>query len=320
MATDYKGNQLHRNDIAKVSNAINNFQLHSLSKNEIKAFWTMISQMANQSDAEILHYGIHFSFKEIAELSGFKHLTKKRLYDLIRNMFAHLAQTLFIEEKKDANQVDIETTMFTPLKKIKIASTREDVWVKANEEMIPFLHKLQETYTAFELKLLMTLNSRYSLRLYTILMQWRTTGKVILSKKFFYEIMDVPQSYKKPNRTSAVDARIIVPAIKELNEKKLVTNLTYEKKYSGAGEKGGRSISQYIFTFNPQKLNPKLRDEPNGKFKKVKDNNAGNSAKHSDDGKQKNKIVKQQSNTKNKNKNNNSNNSGLNSLVGNIFD
>lgn len=314
MTTDFRGKKLHHNDIAVVSNKINNFQLHHLSKNEIKVFWTIISQMANQSDEEILHHGIHFSFKEIAELSGFKHLTKKRLYNLIRNMFAHLAQTLLIEEKK--KHTDLETTIITPLKEIKITTSDGDVVVMANEAMIPFLHKLHKTYTAFELQRLMTLSSRYSLRLYTLLMQWRSTGKVILSKKFFYEIMDVPASYKKPNRTSTIDERIILPAIQELNAKKLVTNLKCNKKYTGVGVKGGHAISQYIFTFKPQKLNSKIKHKQNGKFRKIKAEETDQSTQQFDDEKNNNYINKQD---KNKGKDNEANTSSLTSLVGNIF-
>nr|WP_261467713.1 replication initiation protein [Lactobacillus crispatus]UVZ00370.1 replication protein B [Lactobacillus crispatus] len=321
MAYDDRGKKLEHHDIAKISNAINNFQLHQLSKNEIKVFWTVISQMANQTDDEIVNHGIHFSYKEISELAGFKHLTKARLYNLIRSMFTHLAQTLFIKEDKTSRE--IETTMFTPLKMIKIKKMHEDVWVKANEEMIPFLRRLRSTYTSFELARLITLDSRYSLRLYTILMQWKKYGKVTLSKDYFYNVIDIPPSYRKKRRTSMVDYRIIQPAIKELKDKGLVTNLSCTKKYLTASTNGGRTVSDYIFTFDPQKLEDKKpRTNLKGKFRKVE----STSVKSTDEKKQNNSKEKNSNFNREKKdhkstvKDHTSDDSMIDSAFGNLFD
>lgn len=320
MAYDKRGKKLERHDIAKIANQINSLELHGLTKNEIKVFWAVLSQMANQSDNKIIENGIHFSYNEIAQLADLKHLSKRRLSNTIGKMFEDLTQAKFIEKTDVPGKY--RERIVVPITNVDISEEDEDIWVLANKTLIPFLRNLKATYTSFVLANLMTLNSRYSQRLYTLIMQWKTTGKFSYERDLFYKLMDVPKSYRRSGQRSTIDVRIINPAIKELNEKGLTQNLRCKKEYVSSGEVGRATLSKYTFTFKPQKIQLSDKDTPNtsnGKFRKIKPKNVKSADKKKQEDKNDN-FNREKKNHKSTVKNHTFSGSMIDSAFGNLFD
>lgn len=108
-----------------------------------------------------------------------------------------------------------------------------------HEEIAPHIHDLKSCYTRYYLKRAGEFKHIYSWRLFELLMQFRTTGKLVIPLSDFKEILEVPESYNRD--FSAVRHKVINPAIKEIKAGGLPVKLKTIKK--------GRAIHTLEFTF-----------------------------------------------------------------------
>jgi plasmid replication initiation protein len=110
-------------------------------------------------------------------------------------------------------------------------------------DLLPYLSQLKGCFTKYELNNVGKMTSIYGIRLYELLMQWRTTGKreieIVWLKKTF-EIEDKYASIKD------LKLKVIEPAIKDINT---------HSNFSVAWEqrKTGRAVTHLIFTFEEKK-------------------------------------------------------------------
>lgn len=116
------------------------------------------------------------------------------------------------------------------------------------DAVIPLITRLSEQYTEYDLKQVSELQSEYAIRLYELMMQWKSVGKTNkiatddLRKKLGVE----PEQYQ---RMSNFKIRVIDHAIKQINSFTDVT-ADYEQ------HKTGKAITGFTFTFK-QKSAPK---------------------------------------------------------------
>lgn len=103
----------------------------------------------------------------------------------------------------------------------------------------PYLVRLNQRFTSYELKRIAHLTSTHSIRLFELLQQFKSTGFYTVSVVKFRELLELGPSYE---RYSNLKLKVIAPAIAELREKSgLLVELETEKK--------GRSISRLTFRF-----------------------------------------------------------------------
>lgn len=107
----------------------------------------------------------------------------------------------------------------------------------------PYLTMLHERFGSYKLKQISGLKSTYSIRLLEFLMQFKSTGKLIIDLDQFKERLDIKTEY---TRFYNLRMRVIEPAIKELREK---SNLVIK----WAPLKVGRTITKLEFVFNETK-------------------------------------------------------------------
>jgi len=108
-------------------------------------------------------------------------------------------------------------------------------------EVVPELTRLEENFTTYELEQVAGLKSAYSVRLYELLIQWRTTGKTpkFEIKEFRNQLGIGVNEY---SRMGDFKARVLDHAISQINEQTDIT-ASYEQ------HKDGRVITGFSFKF-----------------------------------------------------------------------
>lgn len=130
----------------------------------------------------------------------------------------------------------------------------ELVFTLAVVQGISRIDGVKEFFTQYLLSQTSQLNSVYSARLYELLIQWRSTGKVpIIDLGDFREQLGI--GVNEYQRMHHFKARVLEPAIKEINEK---TDIEAEYEQ----HKKGRVISGFSFKF---KLKQKAKKQINSK-------------------------------------------------------
>lgn len=108
------------------------------------------------------------------------------------------------------------------------------------EKLHPFLCELNGQYTQYRIGQVSNLKSAYAIRLFELLMQFKSTGDRIITLKNFRNWFRIENKYKT---YADLNKRIIKPAINELNTK---TNLSI--KYTPI--KKERRVHTLSFSFN----------------------------------------------------------------------
>ena len=122
-------------------------------------------------------------------------------------------------------------------------------------DVIPLITRLEARYTEYELKQVVGLQSEYAIRLYELIIQWRSVGKTNpISLKELREKLGLVDEY---NRIEAFKRRVLDLAVKQVNEH---TDITVEYEQ----HKNGRVITGFTFRFKVKKDKKKIGAEVAG--------------------------------------------------------
>ena len=120
----------------------------------------------------------------------------------------------------------------------------------------PLITRLEKHFTSYELEQVSNLTSAYSVRLYEILIAWRSTGKtpIIDLAELRTKIGVLDDEYSK---VADLKKRVIEPSIKQINEHTDI-RVTYEQ------HKSGRNITGLSFKFKQivKQQNEKPKRDP----------------------------------------------------------
>jgi plasmid replication initiation protein len=119
------------------------------------------------------------------------------------------------------------------------------VFLRFTQDIVPLITRLEENFTKYELQQVSRLTSSYAIRLYELLIQWRSVGKTpIFDLSIFRQQLGVEAHQYKT--MSNFKTYVLDFALKQVNE---LTDIT--AKYEQ--HKKGRSISGFSFSFKPKK-------------------------------------------------------------------
>lgn len=126
-------------------------------------------------------------------------------------------------------------------------------------DVIPLITQLEQSFTSYELKQISSLSSKYAIRLYELLIQWRSVGKtpVFLIDDFRFKLGLGSDEYKI---MSNFKKKVLDTAITQINEKTDII-ASYEQ------HKSGRNITGFSFSF----YSKKIKDEEKVFPKKLSD-------------------------------------------------
>ena len=132
------------------------------------------------------------------------------------------------------------------------------VFLRFSQDVVPLITRLEANFTSYEIQQISSLTSAYAIRLYEVLIKWRSTSKtpmMMLSdlrgklgvENNEYEMMS---DFKK---------RVLDIAINQINEHTDIT-VTYEQ------HKAGRVITGFTFSLKqkkqPKDVTPKAKPKP----------------------------------------------------------
>ena len=131
--------------------------------------------------------------------------------------------------------------------------------------VVPLITRLEEQFTQYDIEQISELSSAYAVRLYELLICWRSTGKTpIIDLTEFRKRLGVLDT--EYTRTDNLKMRVIELGLKQINEHTDIT-ASYEQ------HKKGRTITGFSFKFKQKKKTeleaPKNSDSGTSKPKTV---------------------------------------------------
>ena len=119
------------------------------------------------------------------------------------------------------------------------------VFLRFTQDIVPLVTRLEENFTKYELQQVARLTSAYAIRLYELLIQWRSAGKTpIFDLQIFRQQLGVEVNQYKT--MSNFKTYVLDFALKQVNEWTDIT-AQYEQ------HKTGRIISGFSFKFRQKK-------------------------------------------------------------------
>ena len=174
------------------------------------------------------------------------------LKDASKDLFAR--QFSYQEMNKRGNIENVLRRWVSEIRYIDAEATVKLIFAPA---IVPLITKLEEQFTKYELQQVSNLSSAYAVRLYELLIAWRSTGQtpVIELEEFRKKIGVLDDEY---TRMGNFKDRVLHLAIDQVNEFTDIT-VKYEQ------HKKGRSIYGFSFSFkqkkNVNKPNLEARDQ-----------------------------------------------------------
>jgi len=125
-------------------------------------------------------------------------------------------------------------------------------------EITPYLSQLSKEFTCYRIKNIGKMNSIYAIRLYELLMQWKTTGTREIEIDWLRTRFELEDKYSS---IKDLKLKVIDPAVSDIN-----THSNYDVSWTQ--RKTGRRVTHFTFTFTEKKTVVELPVKPK-RIKKV---------------------------------------------------
>lgn len=183
-----------------------------------------------------------------------KHAAYKALKEAANNLFER--QFSFKEEHKNTGKTGTVRSRW--VSRIKYVDELAILEITFAPDVVPLITRLEKYFTSYQIKQVAQITSKYGIRLYELLIQWREIGKtpVLKINDFRFKLGIDDSEYKLMHQFKS---RVLEPAIKQINDFTDIA-VTYEQ------HKSGRTISGLEFKF-------KLKNQPPKEKKPSKDQN-----------------------------------------------
>ena len=171
-----------------------------------------------------------------------KHTAYQALKDACKDLFAR--QFSYQQRSAKGNTTNMTSRWISQIGYTENEATVQLVFAPA---VVPLITRLEEQFSQYDIEQISGLSSAYAVRLYELLICWRSTGKtpVIELNEFRKRIGVLDTEY---TRTDNLKMRVIELALKQINEHTDIT-ASYEQ------HKKGRVITGFSFKFKHKKQN-----------------------------------------------------------------
>ena len=170
-----------------------------------------------------------------------RHTAYQALKDACKDLFA---RQFSYQEKRERGRINITSRWVSQIGYMDDTATVEIIFAPA---VVPLITRLEEQFTQYDIEQISGLSSAYAVRMYELLICWRSTGKtpIIELDEFRKRIGVLDTEY---TRTDNLKMRVIELALKQINEHTDIT-ASYEQ------HKKGRVITGFSFKFKQKKKN-----------------------------------------------------------------
>lgn len=212
---------------------------YKISLNEQRVVLACIGQI--ESDKELLATDeFELSAKDFAAIFE---VSEKRAYQALVEVTENLFNRYIVINNPFPNRPNITKLKTRWISSIYYNTNEGKVTLRFAQDILPYLSKLERCFTKYELKHIGKMTSIYAIRLYELLMQWKSTGKREIEIEWLKGQFELDDSY---NRMDNLKRRVIDPAITEINEH---SNFSV----SWTQRKTGRRVTHLTFEFSEKK-------------------------------------------------------------------
>ena len=223
------------NEIVKYHHELNTIPLRKFTPVEMNLFFSIVSRMREKGDKTV-----RFTFDQLKDLSNYKATANNRFIDDLQDTYEKILSLRFGSRSESG----LNRSMFVMFTEFEIVGDVDEPYVdiRIYEKALPLLNNL-DSWTRYSLQQFNELQSSYAKTMFRLLKQFRTKGCAYFSKDDFYELLDIPKTYKQGN----VDRKVLQPIKQELTA--IFKGLTIKKKY---GKGRGKPVIGYQFSFKPE--------------------------------------------------------------------
>lgn len=220
-------------DIVKYNNDLNKLNMASLKEKELELFYAICLELKEKGTNTVV-----VDITEFRKAFNIPAVNKKRFSEYLENTqdkFLSLKYALRTEKrlKKGVFFYDFDADL-----------EENKMTIKINPEYAYILNGIVDYYTQFSFKEFQSLKCKYSKLLLPKLCQWNGTKKLEIEKEEMFEILGVPESYKKD--ISNFNKKVIKPIKEELP--KIFSNLKI-KTIKKSTRNTKNEIKSYLFTW-----------------------------------------------------------------------
>lgn len=223
------------NEIVKYHSELNTIPLRKFTPVEMNLFFSIVSRMREKGDKTV-----RFMFDQLKDLSNYKATANNRFIDDLQDTYEKILSLRFGSRSESG----LNRSMFVMFTEFEIVGDVDEPYIdiRIYEKALPLLNNL-DSWTRYSLQQFNELQSSYAKTMFRLLKQFRTKGCAYFSKDDFYELLDIPKTYKQGN----VDQKVLHPIRQELTA--IFKGLAIKKKY---GKGRGKPVIGYQFTFKPE--------------------------------------------------------------------
>jgi plasmid replication initiation protein len=221
-------NKLTVRDNVFQSNEITQSHL-PFSKLEADIFTVILASL--KTDKSVYKYNLK-------DLLNYLKVEPKHYKNFVESLNNLYEKSIIIKHNKSTEKIRL-LSRIKYLNDTNNISVNDDIEINISQEIKPYLFNLKSHFTVYETNSFLQLNSINSKKLYTLFAQFKATEKIRMSKQQIQSILNT--NYKD---FSVLFAKVIKPAVKEIETKTNVKNITITPI------KRGRIIDGYSFNFN----------------------------------------------------------------------
>jgi plasmid replication initiation protein len=216
---------------------------YRLSLNEQRIILACIAQVDSREEL-LVTSKFEISVKEFAKRFN---LSEEATYSDLKEASKNLYNRSLTIYNPDPEQPELKKLETRWISSIGYMPEKGKLSLRFATDILPYLGGLKGRFTKYELEHIGNMTSTYGIRLYELLMQWKTTGTRTIEIDWLKKQFELDASY---DRMFDLKKRVIDPAIKDIN-----THSNYQVSWEQ--RKTGRRVTHLTFTFaEKQPLTP----------------------------------------------------------------
>ena len=236
---------------------------YKLTLNEQRVVLACISQV-NSQEALLKTDKFLLSAQEFANLFG---VSEKRAYNALVEVTESLFNRYLVIDNPDATRKNLKQLKMRWISSIGYLPDEGQVEICFSQDILPYLSELKGNFTRYNIEHVGKMTSIYGIRLYELLMQWKTTGSREIEIAWLKKQFQIEDKYATIKNFKM---RVIEPAVKDIN-----THSNYTAEWTQ--RKTGRRVTHLTFIFTeksvkktvkPNKNEPRVNGVPKSEIKK----------------------------------------------------
>lgn len=212
---------------------------YKLNLNEQRLILLCIAKV-NPSKPLLASEQFEITAKEFAEKFN---INEDKAYQTLKETAEQLFERYVVIDNPDPNTPTLKQTKTRWISSINYLPDMGKVSVYFAQQMLPYLSQLKGNFTFYILENISKMNSVYAIRLYELLMQWKTTGRREIEIDWLKKQFEITEQYSNMNDFKK---RVLAPAIKDIND-----HSNYQVSWEQ--RKTGRRVTHLIFEFSEKK-------------------------------------------------------------------